>query len=431
MVSPHKRYVLYIMNNGSRIRQNFTIFQRVPRSGQKELIYLDNAATAHKPDQVINTLTQFYSTSYATVHRALYELGEIATTNYEQARDKVAQFINAQHSNEVIFTKGTTEGINLIAAAWAVNTLKPGDEIVLTQAEHHSNLLPWQWVAQKTGARLVFIPINTTTYLVENLKNYLNANTKLVAVTLSSNVLGPIWNKQSGELEAFIVHAKSFGAHVLVDAAQAVAHQSVDVQALGADFLVFSGHKMFGPTGIGVLYISKKLHNAVQPYQLGGSMVYEASFTSAQWAKSPQKFEAGTPPIADAIGLGAAIDYINQNIDFAALEQYEASLCSMLIDGLEQIDGVTIVGNVEKLRKEGHLVSIALDRIHPHDVATHLGSRGIAVRAGHFCAQPLVTHLGFESLLRISIAAYNNVRDIEIFLQELRTCIGLLKSALY
>lgn len=422
--------MLLVMNNFFRLRKDFVIFQQCPRTGQKPLIYLDNAATAHKPLSVINAIMQFYSTSYATVHRALYELGERATAQYEQAREKVASFINAQHSNEIIFTRGTTEGINFIATAWALSNLKAGDEIVLTQAEHHSNLLPWQWVAEKTGARLVFLEINPETYLLENPEKFLSPRTKLVAVTISSNVLGPIWDSSNQQLEQFITQAKALGAHILLDAAQAVAHQPVDVQNLKADFLVFSGHKMFGPAGIGVLYINKKLHNAVEPYQRGGSMVHEVAFTHATWAKSPQKFEAGTPPIAGAIGLGAAVDYIKENIDFIQLKQHEASLCQLLIEGLKNIPEVTIVGNSERIRQEGHLVSIMIEGIHPHDIATHLGYNGIAVRAGHFCAQPLITHLGFESLLRISFAVYNTPQDVEMFLQALQSCISLLKSAL-
>ncbi len=408
-----------------KIRKDFPIFQR-PQGDGKHLVYLDSGATAQKPQAVIDAVVSFYTISCSNVHRALYELGELATTRYENARDTIAAGINAYKREEIIFTKGTTEGTNFIAQAWAAHMLKPGDEIVVTQAEHHSNLLPWQQVAQQTGAKLVFVSIDQKMFCVKNPTSVLNSKTKFVAITHSSNVIGPIWDSTTNEFENFIAQAHKYGALVLIDAAQSVPHKKIDVQKLGADFLVFSGHKAFGPTGIGVLYINHKHHEAVQPYQRGGGMVFSVEFTEASWAESPLKYEAGTPPIAQAIGLGAAIDYMNKNFDYSILHKHEASLCSMLIDGLQLMPRVTIAGNSERLKKEGHLICMAFEGAHPHDIASMLGSRGIATRAGHHCAQPLTKHLGFESLLRVSLAAYNTQQDIEIFLTELEQCLKTL-----
>jgi cysteine desulfurase/selenocysteine lyase len=415
--------------NIQKIRNDFPVLKTTGSDGSP-LVYLDNAATVQKPQTVIDSMHAFYSTSYATVHRALYEIGEAATQHYEQSRDRVATFINAKHREEIIFTKGTTEGINFIANTWALDHLKPGDQIVLTQAEHHANLLPWQLVANRTGAELVFIPIDKKTYQVVNPGSILSSKTKLVAVTMASNVLGPIWDTQHNELESFIAQSHAVGAVVLVDAAQAVMHKKVDVQTLGADFLVFSGHKMMAPTGIGVLYMNKKLHESVEPYQLGGSMIHEVTFDHATWAPSPHKYEAGTPPIAEVIGLGAAIEYINQNINWNELHHHESQLSAQLIDGLKTIPEVTIIGNIPWLKHEGHVVSFTIDGMHTHDAAALLGFEGIAVRAGHLCAQPLVNHLGIESLLRVSIAAYNTSDDIDAFLRSFKTCLTSMKQSL-
>jgi len=431
------------MNNTS-VRDNFPIFSHyapggyegqakgskqplpfsVAKAMENRLVYLDNAASTHKPDSVIDIISIFYSTSYATVHRALYDMGEQATTQYEQVRTKVQAFIHAAQPEEIIFTKGTTESINFIAQSWALQHLKAGDQIVLTQAEHHANLLPWQRIAIQTGAELVFIPVDPKTFQLINPENYISQKTKLVAVAHSSNVLGSLW--QFGQLESLITKAHAVGAKVLIDAAQSIAHQHIDVEKLNADFLAFSAHKMFGPTGVGVLYIKKELHDDVQPYQLGGSMVYEVTFDQASWAKAPQKFEAGTPPIAAIMGLGAAIDFITQHIKFDQLKEFEAKLCKQLLDGLNAIPGIVIAGDQQTIARQGHIVSFAVPALHPHDIASHLGSKNIAIRAGHHCAQPLVTHLGFQSLLRVSVAAYTTPQDIDIFLFELKNTLTFL-----
>ncbi|MCB9493139.1 MAG: SufS family cysteine desulfurase [Epsilonproteobacteria bacterium] len=404
-----------------KVKNDFPLLANNPA-----LSYLDSGATSQKPEVVIDAISNYYKEANANVHRAIYPLGERATMLYEQTREKVAKFINAASSCEVVFTKGTTESINFVAHSWALDHLKAGDEIVLTKTEHHANLLPWQLVAKQTGAKLVFVPLNTQTFECDDAQSVITSKTRLITVTQSSNVIGDIW--QDGQLEAVIKKAHAVGARVLVDAAQTPAHARLDVQKLGADFVVFSPHKMFGPTGVGVLYIKQALHDDVRPYQVGGSMIFSATFNDATWAQAPQKFEAGTPPIASVIGLGAAIDYIEKNIDFDELKKHEAGLCAQLIDGLEKLDGVHIAGNKNKLRSSGHLVSFWVEDAHAHDVATFLGMHGVALRAGHHCAQPLANLLGVQSLLRASLCAYNNSEDIKKLLIGLEQTLTSIRS---
>ncbi|MFH1831769.1 MAG: SufS family cysteine desulfurase [bacterium] len=412
--------------NVKNIKKDFPIFTH-----HKNLVYLDSAATYQKSEQVIDAMSVFYKTSYASVHRALYKLAEDATEKYESVRDTVQVFINAQHREEIIFTSGTTESINFVAQAWACTNLKSGDEILVSEAEHHANMLPWQRVAQQTGAILKFIPINTQLFELENLdvlvaKKLINEKTKLVSVMQSSNIFGDIW--QPGALDALITHAHALGAKVLIDAAQSVVHMPIDIQKLQPDFLAFSGHKLMGPTGIGILYIRKNMHDFVQPYKVGGSMVHSVSCEVSSWAPSPQKFEAGTPPIVEVIGLGSALDYIKNNINFSELAQHETSLCSQLLEGLSQIDSVIIAGNIEKLKKHGHIVCFAVNGIHAHDIADYLGRHNIALRVGHHCAQPLVNKLGFDALIRVSFGAYNTSEDIQFLLAKLQDAINYFKK---
>ena len=406
------------------LRGEFPMF----RHNQKNFVYLDNASTTHKPAAVIDSIRKFYEQEYATVHRALYDLAELATERYEQTRDDVAKFINAAHREEIIFTRGTTEGINFIAQAWALKNIKQGDEIIVTTAEHHANMLPWQRVAQITGAKIVFIPLDPDKHVIVNPESYLTDKTKLVAVTTASNVLGPIWDEDTNQLKHFIAASKKKGARVLLDAAQMVAHKKLDVQDLDADFVAFSAHKMFGPTGIGVLYIKKELHDYVEPYQVGGSMIHSVTLDGATWAPSPQKFEAGTPPITEVIGLGATIDFMNKNIDFKAVQAYEAELCEKLVDGINAIPDMLIVGNHDVIKKHGTIVSFAVRGLHAHDVASALGQQGFALRAGHHCAQPLVSCFNVESLLRASVAVYNTDQEIETFLSSLKKTVSTLKQ---
>ncbi len=413
--------------NTINYKKDFPIFQAASTNKtDNNFVYLDSAATSQKPQLVIDAITHFYTKSYATVHRSLYPHGEFATKEYEAIRAKTAQFINAKHSEEIIFTKGTTEGINFIADTWAKQHIKAGDEIVLTQVEHHANLLPWQRVAHQTGARLTFIPLNRATYMLDYQDSLITERTKIVAVTHSSNVLGQVW--QDGHLEQLIARAHQLGARVLLDAAQSVAHQQINVQRLNPDFLVFSTHKVYGPTGLGILYIKKELHDHIEPYQVGGSMIHSATYESAIWDKAPQKFEAGTPPIASVMGWGAAIDYITKNSNFTALQKHEIDLCKALVSQLQELEDVSIVGNLEHLKNHGHLVCFMIKNIHAHDIASYLGSQNIAVRAGHHCAQPLINILGVDSLLRVSLGIYNTQEDIDQYVSVLKKAIMYLKN---
>ncbi len=382
------------------------------------LTYCDNAATTQKPQAVIDAITNFYSINNAPVHRGIYAHAERATEQYEQARAAVAQFINAKN-NEIIFTNGTTESINLAAQAWTTYNLKAGDEIIITELEHHANILPWQQLAQSHGIILRWIPIDTHGNL--DFKKYitlLNSKTKLVALTHSSNIFGiPI------EVKKYIREARKVGARVLIDAAQTAPRQTINVQELDCDFLVFSGHKMLGPTGIGVLYCKQEVHHELQPYKRGGGMVYSVSQETATWRAMPHMLEAGTPPIASAIALGAAINYL-KTIDFTALKKHEAQLCEQLIDGLAQFPQVKILGDIPEIKKSGHMVSFVVDTIHAHDVAAYLDKHNICVRAGNHCAQPLCTKLGIDSSVRISFYLYNNSKDVERIIEVLRQLFG-------
>lgn len=405
-----------------KIKKDFPIF-----ANNSDLTYLDNAATSQKPQIVIDTIKDFYEHSYASVHRSLYQLAENSTQRFEDVREKARRFINAKHQEEIIFTKGTTEGLNFVAAAWAAEHLSAGDEIVTTQVEHHANLLPWQRVARQTGATLKFIPLDRQSFMLHNVLDQITEKTKLVSVTHTSNVLGNVW--QPGDLKALIKKAHEVGAKVMLDCAQSIAHEKVDVQELDVDFIAFSSHKMYGPAGVGVLYIRKELHHDVDPYHVGGSMVHSVSFQSASWDQAPQKFEAGTPAITPIIGFGAALDYYEQNINFDELRHHESTLCGLVVDGLSKFQEVKIVGNIEMIKKEGHVVCFAIKRVHAHDIAELLGSRNIAVRAGHHCAQPLVGQLlGFDALLRVSVGAYNTVEDIEKFLEVFEDVLKFFKK---
>jgi len=385
--------------------------------GNSDVAFFDNAATSHKPHQVIEAITHFYQYDYAPIHRGIYASAEQATLQYEQARQKVATFINARSTAEIVFVKGATEGINAVAATWALENLTKGDEIVLTAMEHHANLLPWQWVAQQKQAMLRYIPVTQGGCLdLSNLNTIITDRTKLVAVVSTSNALGT-----QNNLTPLIARAHTVGAKVLVDACQSVPHQKTDVQKLDCDFLVFSGHKMMGPTGIGVLYIKKELHSDIPPYQRGGGMVREVTYENATWLEVPQKFEAGTPPIAQAIGLGAAIDYYNNNIDFNALQKHEAQLTTAAIEGLSKISDVRLLGPIEDLKRYGHSITFIHKKYHPHDAAAMLDVNGIFVRAGHFCAQPLFTLWHMPSgAVRVSFFGYNTLEEVERFISVMK-----------
>jgi len=395
------------------IREEFPILKE--KIDGYPLVYFDNAATTQKPKYVLNALMEFYTKYNSNIHRGIYSFGEKATILFEDSRKKIASFIGA-NPQEVIFTKGTTEGINFIASTWADLHIGHGDEIVLSEMEHHANLIPWQQVAKKKGAKLKFITLGKDYKLdLDNLSDIITKKTKLVSIVHVSNVLGT-----HNDVLKIGEAAKSVGAKFFIDAAQSVPHQKIDVKKLGCDFLAFSGHKMMGPTGVGVLYIKKDVQDEVPPYQFGGGMVFEVDFQKTSWSHSSRKYEAGTPAIAQVIGLGAAVDYFNSNIDFKEVVEHEASLCSMAIDGLSSIGGVRIVGPIDQLKKKGHLVTFTVDSIHSHDVAAYLSSFGICTRAGHNCAQPLAKKIGIDAAVRASFYFYNTEAEVDFFLQKMR-----------
>lgn len=394
------------------LRNDFPILKETHNG--HELIYFDSAASAQKPQHVIDALVDFYTHSYSNIHRGAHFLSEKATTLYEDAREKVAKFFNAD-ATEIVFTRGTTEGINLVAATWAMKNVGKGDQIVTTELEHHANMIPWQEVAKKTGAKMVYIPVLPDGQLdMSKLDECITKNTKLVACTQVSNSVG-----FHVDVATIIKKAHAVGARVLVDAAQSAPYQKIDVKALDCDFLVCSGHKMLAPTGIGALYIKKELHEDMPPYQVGGGMIFEVSFQGATWQRVPAKLEAGTPAIAQAIGLGAAIDYYNKNIKWDELRAHEASLCKRLIEGLQKFPTVRVFGPIEQLKQKGHLVSFDVKGLHAHDVAGYLDTHAICTRAGHHCAQPLAKKLGIEASCRASFNFYNTAEEVDRMLQAI------------
>lgn len=386
-------------------RSDFPLFINRPN-----LCYFDNASTTQKPQVVLDALNHFYTYENANTYRGIYELGELSTERYESARITVAQFLNAAHNSEIIFTSGTTEGINFIADGWAHRVLKSGDEIVITELEHHANWLPWQRLAQEKGITLTVIPVlQDGTLDMVTAKEIITEKTKLVAVTWISNAIGT-----HVPVETLAQYAHAVGAKILIDAAQAVAHVPIDVQKLNTDFLAFSGHKIGGPTGVGIVYIKKELHDVVEPYQVGGGMVLRVG-SQSEWLPSPHKFEAGTPPIAQAIGLGAAIIYMRNNIDYAALQAHEALLCKRLIERLSEHKTIRILGPREQLVTHGHLVSFVISGMHAHDVAAYCAQYNMCVRAGHHCAQPLAKVLAYDASVRVSFYAYNTLEQVDQF----------------
>ncbi|MBU4269419.1 cysteine desulfurase [Candidatus Dependentiae bacterium] len=403
------------------LKKDFPIFQN-----KKNLVYLDNAATTQKPRSVIQSMVDFYENYNSNVHRSIHELGETSTCFFENSREIIAKFLNAE-SEEIIFTSGTTEGINFIADAWARQNIKKDDYIVTTQIEHHANFLPWLRICKNNGAKLKFLEIDTTNFFIKLPEaNFWDKKIKLVSISASSNVLGEIWKEN--QLENIISIAHDIGALVLLDASQLAPYKKIDVKKLNIDFLVLSGHKMLGPTGIGILYIKKNLHDKVEPYKVGGSMVQAASFNDAIWKEAPYKFEAGTPAISQAIGLGAAVKYLNENVDFKEFEKHTAYLSSVLIDGLLKIKDMKIWGNIEQIKKSGHLVSFSLPDIHAHDISGFLGGLNISVRSGHHCAQPLANMLNLQSSVRASFYIYNTAQDVEIFLDKLNETVNFFRK---
>ena len=399
-----------------QFREDFPIFKQ---RSDKPLIYFDNAATTHKPRAVISALVHFYNTYNAQVNRGLYDIAERATEAYEAVRYKVARFLNTKASSEIIFTKGTTDGINMVVACWAEHVIQAGDEIVVTQLEHHSNFVPWQQLAKRKNAQFTIIPVGDTGVLdLTTIERYITPKTKIVAVSHVSNALG-----HTNDLKTIIKQAKKVGARVLIDGAQMVPFGSVDVQALGVDFYVFSGHKMLAPTGIGILYISRAVQKACIPVVLGGGMIYEVDNGFTTYLAAPQCFEAGTPAIAEVIGLGAAIDYLFR-IGFEEINTHVVMLNQRLLTGLSKLSKIAVLGNQEELKTSGHIVSFTVTGMHAHDVAAALNKQGICVRSGHHCAQPLAKRLGYDASIRVSFYLYNTIEEVDYFLKVLKQLVA-------
>ncbi|MFW5443624.1 MAG: SufS family cysteine desulfurase [Methylococcaceae bacterium] len=396
-----------------KIRADFPILKEKIRN--KPLVYLDNAATSQKPMAVIDSISHLYSHEYANVHRGVHTLSIKATDRYEGAREKVKNFINAKSTKEIVFVKGTTEAINLIAQTFAKANIKKGDEILITAMEHHSNIVPWQMFCEETGAVLKVAPINLQGELIyDQFEKLISDKTKLVSVVHMSNALGTI-----NPVNKIIAAAKAKNIPVLLDGAQAIPHMSVDVQALDCDFYAFSGHKLYAPSGIGVLYGKQALLEAMPPYQGGGDMIRKVTFEETEYNTLPYKFEAGTPSIADVVGLGAAIDYLTE-IGMDNIAAYEAELLDYATEKAEKIEGLRIVGQAED---KGAILSFVLDKIHPHDIGTMLDSLGIAIRAGHHCAMPVMDFFEVPATARASFAMYNTKQEIDVLMNGIEQLI--------
>lgn len=377
----------------------------------KPLTFLDSAASAQKPKQVLDAMRFCYENEYANVHRGMYDLSEKATLNFENARKKVQLFLNAASDKEIVFTRGATDALNLVAYTWGAQNLRAGDEVLITQAEHHSNIVPWQILQKRIPFTLKVAPVSDDGALdMDAFKSLLNEKTKLVSVAHISNVLGTVFPiKEIAKL------AHAAGAKVLIDGCQGATHVPVDMQDINCDFYAFSGHKLYGPTGIGVLYGKRAVLEAMEPFEGGGDMIKSVAFSGSVWADVPARFEAGTPPIMQAIGLGFAIDYV-QNIGMANIAEHEKRLCGLLQDGVLSVGGTTPIGTAPD--KTG-LVSFVTDFAHPQDIAMILDQQGVAVRTGHHCAQPLHERFGQSVSVRASLGVYNTKEDIENFVAAL------------
>lgn len=392
-----------------RIRKDFPILDQVVND--ESLVYLDNAATTQKPQQVLDVLADYYQKDNANVHRGVHTLSERATARYEAARQKMADFIQAKSSKEILFTRGTTTSLNWVAQ-FAREILQPDQEVIISVQEHHSNIIPWQQACQQTGAKLRYVTLKDGELDMDHLRSLLSSKTKFVSLAHVSNVLGSI--APIGEI-AELVH--QVGAYLVVDGAQSVPHMAVNVQELDVDFYAFSGHKMLGPTGIGVLYGKEELLNRMSPVEFGGEMIDFVYEQSATWKELPWKFEAGTPNIAGAIGLGAAIDYLTE-IGMDAIQAHEAELVDYIFPKLQAIPGLTIYGSQDLSKRTG-VIAFNLDDLHPHDVATALDYEGVAVRAGHHCAQPLLRYLQVPATVRASFYIYNTKADCDKLVEAL------------
>ena len=399
------------------IRKDFPILHRLVHN--KPLIYFDNAATTQKPKQVIETITNYYSNLNSNIHRGVHYLSQAATSEFECARNIVKSFINAWYDEEIIFTRGATEAINLVAYSYGETNLKEGDEVLITEMEHHSNIVPWQIVCSKTGAKLKVVPFDDNGELIlDEFEKIITPKTKIVSVVHISNSLGTI-----NPIEYIIRRAHDVGAVVLIDGSQSIQHLPVDVQKLDCDFFVFSGHKIYGPTGIGVLYGKKEILESMPPYQGGGDMILSVTFEKTIYNVLPHKFEAGTPHIEGAIGLGSAIRYV-QNIGLDVIFDYETKLLNYASERLKEIPEVKIIGNA---KNKASLVSFVVENVHPHDIGTLLDRDGIAIRTGHHCTEPVMRHFGVPATSRASFAFYNTFEEIDQLVLSLKKIVAKFK----
>lgn len=399
----------HVSIDGSKARKDFPILNQ--QINGHPLVYLDNAATTQKPVSVIQALVDYYQQYNSNVHRSIHPLGERATLEYERARDKVKLFLGAKYAKECVFTRGTTEAINLVANSYVLPRLKSGDEILITHLEHHSNIVPWQLICEKTGATLKVAPINHDGEVnLEKFKASLSDKTQFVAISHISNALGTI-----NPVKEMVAAAHAAGARVLVDGAQAAPHQPINVTDLDCDFYAISGHKMYGPTGIGVLWGRSQLLDIMVPYQGGGEMISSVSFDKTEYAPAPQKFEAGTPNVAGAIGLGAAVDYL-MALDLAEISRYEEHLLEYATEAIRQLKGFNIVGTA---KEKASIISFVHGKIHAHDIGTILSSQGIAVRSGHHCAMPIMSFFELPATTRVSFSFYNTTDDVDALVKAL------------
>lgn len=396
------------------IRSRFPVLNQ--QVNGKPLIYFDNAASSQTVDSVVKSLVHFYEADHANIHRGIHTLAERSTKAYEATREHVQRFIGSAEADEIVFTKGTTDSINLVAYSWGSMNLNEGDEIILSQMEHHSNIVPWQLIAEQKGAKIKIIPINDKgELLIDEYKKLLNSRTKMVAVNYISNSLGTI-----NPIHEIIKLAVQNGSCTLVDAAQAAPHIKINVQELNCDFLAFSSHKMYGPTGFGVLYGRRERLESIPPYQGGGEMIKDVSFDGTSFNEIPYKFEAGTPNIGDAIAFNEAMTFIEE-IGYKAIQAHEHELLEYATEKLNQIDGFKPIGTADE---KASVISFLIDRIHPYDLGQFLDARGIAVRTGHHCTQPLMEHLGIEGTVRASFSVYNTIEEVDIFCEALQQIVN-------
>lgn len=395
--------------NVDNVRKDFPIFKE-SMNGQP-LVFLDTAASAQKPNQVIDSITEIYKTEYANVHRGLYKISETLTAKYEGVREIISDYINAEHTSEIIFTRNATESINLVARSFGKSFLKENDEIILSELEHHANIVPWQMLREEIGVIIKIAPINDEgEFIIDEFEKLLCNRTKLVAISHMSNVLGSILPvKEITRLSQVV------GAKVLIDGCQAITHLPVDVQKIGCDFYVFSGHKLYGPSGVGVLYAREELLEMMPPFMGGGDMISAVTFEESTWAKIPHKFEAGTPAIVQVIGLGVAIEYL-KSLGLEDIRKYEKTILDYATQKLLDIEGLRLIGTAED---KASVLSFTLDFAHPHDVATIIDGAGVAVRAGHHCAQPLMNRMNVAATVRASLGLYNTEEDIDRLVSSL------------